>query len=514
MHEYTKMIKSHYYLKSLPESEASYRPYCDLGLQLKKVIEEFIRNNKVRIQESKLKLSANIKDYIFLDKDQAVDPNKMSYLIYFIRHVCEKKIDYGGNTLRDFWIRARVYSLKKEKPNISNHTNIKLLNLLAEVCGFRSFEDFLQKHYRSLTSNLKILILPFPGNNVSVPSVEIMLNKRLDMLAENGELPISVVFKYMSSNWASHRYFTPSKARKEGKIEGADLVIFGDILSLPQERPRIALQYVLVEPINGLSGVYKMEFAYLRKYLDLMTGSIPNVLDAFIFFCLGIREFLSGKYEKAVTYFLQIPTDSEQEKESIYFRIGTIYDLMDKNKLAINYYALALEAGGIISTKEQLFHWTKGGDLLERGMVMGSDKLKSKAIKMLIFEIAKIQHAILLKRSGNHDRAKKYLEQSVKFMNNSWVDSEYKELIAKAYFSLALLYSKPDSKDRIRQPERVISYYLSAIKLGKDISIHQSAAEFLHQYNYLEKAMMTVREHHGDDSRLIGFYMEKLKTKI
>jgi tetratricopeptide (TPR) repeat protein len=514
MHVYTQLIKSHYYLKSLPEPEASYRPYCDLGLKLKEVVVDFIQNNDDLIKKSKLKLSGKIEDYIFLEEDQTVDPNKMDYLIYFIQHVYGKKFKYSNNTLRDFWIRARVYSLKMENPTISNHTNIRLLNVIGEVCGFGSFSDFLQKHYRHQTSNLKILILPFPGNIKNASSVELMLNKRLDMLAETGKLPISVVFKYMSSKWASKRYFTPSKARKEGKIEGADLVIFGDILSLPQEKPRIALQYVLVEPIHGLEGDHKMEVSNLYKYLDLMTGSIPNALDAFIFCCLGIRDFLAGNHEKAIAYFLQIPTDSAHEKEGIYFRIGTIYDLMDKNKLAIHYYALALEAGGIISTKEELLNWTRDGDLLVGDEMMESDNFKNKTIKMLIFEIAKIQHALLLNSSGNQDRAKKYLEQAVKYMNKCWLDTEYRELIAKAYFSLALLYSQPDKKERKGLPEKVISYYLSAIKLGKEVSIHRSAADYLHQYNYLEKALKVVREHHGEDAELMGYYYEKLNDKI
>src|SRR5690606_17497969 len=141
----------------------------------------------------------------------------------------------------------------------------------------------------------------------------------------------------------SRRYFTPASARKEGEEEGADLVIFGDILPQQPGKPKIALQYVIIEPNHVFDRDQERVVAKTFEYAELMTGSVPNELDAVVFWCLGIREFLDGDYEEAIRYFLEIQLDSEQEKEDIYFRIGVIYDWLQKNKLAIHYYALALE---------------------------------------------------------------------------------------------------------------------------------------------------------------------------
>lgn len=371
----------------------------------------------------------------------------------------------------------------------------------------------MDSHYRDQTPHLKILILPFPGNVGQTALAENLLNKRLDLLREKDKLPISVVFKCMSKNWGNRRYFTPESARKEGEEEGADLVIFGDILPQQPGKPKIALQYVIMEPGHGFDNEREKMVGKTFEYAELMTGSVPNELDAVVFWCLGIREFLQGNYEETIRYFLEIPTDSDQEKEDIYFRIGVIYDWLQKSKLAIHYYALALEAGGLISTWKEISLWTKSGDLIAQDEIMEPEKFKSKNIKMLLFEIVRIQHALLLKKHGSSDHAKKYLEQAVDFIQQSWLESAYRELIASAYFSLAQLCKTPTKNGRIRDPDKAIAHYFSAIKLGKGIPIHQSAADFFLRYNYLETAIEIIKEHHGEDTELLVHYTDKLNNQ-
>src|SRR5690554_6466850 len=113
MEDYLNLVKSNRYLNSLPKLEAEYRPYHDLDLKLKESVLFFIQENTELIQKEKRRFSADINDYIFLEERRKVDVKKMPYLIDFISWVQGEAFGYSPATLRDFWIRARISSLKK-----------------------------------------------------------------------------------------------------------------------------------------------------------------------------------------------------------------------------------------------------------------------------------------------------------------------------------------------------------------------------------------------------------------
>src|SRR5690606_31722797 len=136
------------------------------------------------------------------------------------------------------------------------------------------------------------------------------------------KLTINVEFKYLDVKPDKQRYFTSKSARKEGENEGADLVIFGDILHQQPEKAKIALQYVIVDSNYGVGIFSEKAVAGIFEYTELATGMIPNELDAIVYWCLGIKEFLNANYEEAIRFFLKIPADTEQEEEDIYFRVG------------------------------------------------------------------------------------------------------------------------------------------------------------------------------------------------
>lgn len=511
--KYQRLIKAHYYLRTLPEWEARYRPYYDLARKLEEAIVYFLQQNQTFVMANKFKFSSKIEDYIFLKGHQVLESSKMGYLINVISHINQEAFLFAENTLRDFWIRARVYHLKNEEPKISNDTNLPLLDSLSIACGYSGFNEFLLKHYKGFPSGLKILVLPFMEMEGLSPAVETLLNKRLDTLAEKNQLKIRVELKGSGTDPEKQRYFTPESARKEGEREGADLVIFGHILHQQMDRPKITLQYAIVDPAQNVGVFPEKEDGRIFEYTELATGLVPNELDAIVYWCLGIKEFLNSNYEQAIRLFLKIPTETERQKEDIYFRIAVIYDWLEKDNLAIHYYALALETGGIISSFKQLSNWTRSGDLVERDKVGDPEKFKNKEIKMLLFEIARIQHALLLKKNGPHPQARKYLEQAVEFIQQSWLESAYSELIANAYCSLAQLCKTPTINGRIKNPGQAIAHYFAAIKLSRESSIHQSAADFFLRYNYLETAVEMIKDHHGEETELLVYYMDKLKNK-
>src|SRR5690606_11003443 len=137
---------------------------------------------------------------------------------------------------------------------------------------------------------------------------------RLDLLAEKNNLPLTITFKCMSSNWGNRRYFTPAFARKEGERENADLVIFGDVFAPGNGLTKIALQYVIIGYEPRFIGQPENHVFITYEYGELLTGTLPNEVDAVIFWCLGIKEFMDQNYEKAIHYFLLIPTATERDK--------------------------------------------------------------------------------------------------------------------------------------------------------------------------------------------------------
>src|SRR5699024_3871663 len=143
----------------------------------------------------------------------------------------------------------------------------------------------------------------------------------------------------------------------------------------------------------------------------------------------------------------------------------------EKNAVSVQYYSMALEAGGVDDTWQNTNLWTAGGDLLTKNALAEQEILKSKTVKLLLIEMARINHALLMKKNDAKTHAMKVLEKAVQYIQESWMESVYKELIAKAYFTLAQLYISQTRQGRIPNPEKVITYHLTAIQLSTEIEI-------------------------------------------
>lgn len=522
-----EIINQNLHLRNLTDVE-KYVVYDKLARKLEKAVEKYIEGEGVNNLKAN-NLPTTVKDYLCLNPPgMIISLNNCMNMEEFVKIVASDAWKLDHTTIRDFWKRVKNHRIPGKKLYIRGHNSIETLDTLSIAAGKKNFEDFLESEFNQ-KERFKVLILPLWGSDEEVAKGLELLRYRFKRLMDVESLPISLeILQEPHSGMIGN--LTSTQAQNYGELKGADLVIWGNVHEGSSVSYRI--KYHIMDPVLSYKPSFWENRPFTYSYVDL-DGYLPNNMDAIIYWCFGIISFKEERYEDAINYFRKILNMNLQEKEEICFRIGVFYDLMEDDAAAAYYYYMSIfndefQLSEPLSPSHLSFQeWIQSqsekpvkdptsnkiqipGDLLDKLKISDPDSFKPLNMKLLFFELARIQHSLLLIDRFPKSLIEKFLERSIRNMRKEWFNTDYRELIAEAYFQLARLYTTDGKKMKEISPELIRKTIATAIRLSKREKIHQESILMCQRLGYLKQAIKIVQNEHGADSNLAKRYLDSL----
>ncbi|WP_339902808.1 tetratricopeptide repeat protein [uncultured Cyclobacterium sp.] len=501
-----------------------YEPYYILGLLIKKKVNVLL-DTKIKDynKDKPSRYSADINDYIPLHLPGSVN----SVQRWSFRHLIEdefgeKKWPFDSNenkVVGVFWNAAKYYEENDSNKSEVEFSSIKFLNLAAEFCGFKNFEDFIQENFIR-PPEIKIVLLPFFPVDPNSINLEIKLKYVLKELRNHSEF--NLVFIHQSFNrFKKYPIYTKSDAVNIGKKHNGDFVIYSNTL-YPSG---ISLNLIILKSEIELFGddiQLKTNTFKFTSFTEEFKIKLKNIIS----WATAVRHFFEKNYKEAIELFKESLKTNDNSVE-LYFRIAVLYDLLEKPEDARYYYYRTMNVvkmDGSMDSFRELYdpdffdeiesvstdNIGLGGDYIDKEKLLDPSILVKEVLKLMLFEIVRVNLALKFKERLSDDVFKRVLLKTINEIQPSWLKTKYRDLFGRAYFELGLIKEKKLNESSFIDPEDVYCYYENAaLNMSiEDAVYHDVCIRFFKKYKRMNRIIQRLNEHSDLDDLVLEKYVE------
>lgn len=519
---YNDIIQNHPLLRNrILEDNDYYLPCYRLALRIEKKVKEEIHRHKT--SEKGEKLSTNLLEYIPLQKSSKVDKVVTANLRELIemtqlsegKEVWQYSTESANKLIQRYWYQVRNYHYAGDKKS-SSSPSLTFLNWLCQFVGESGFIGFIEQEFAE-KKVIRVLPIPFwRQDDTKAKRMEELLAFSFREMQSDYSEPVELLTLGEPSNSISKK-LTRKEAREIGLNNFADVVIWGSIY----EDDTAVLNCLIVHPVIGYYKEY-WEMSFDLKDFNTTPSSIRSKIEATIFWCLAIQNFLDNDYYNCLNYFRKI-LRLELDVVEVVFRMGVVRDMIDHHEGSLYKYLMVLDRVGV----EEASHWLRmlyGPSTENQGKTVAMDfndvrkdfikdnDLEIKDIskdgfkKLMYFEIVRLRLALSVRQKLPENVLERALGKAIRYAKRNYLESKYLPILGEGYFELALINHRKLGIKKDLDLSRLFSYYRNAALLSSKKEIHESCIDFFRKSGYLREMSREIHQTHTGNTEVLKLY--------